>query len=97
VAGKIYNVCGSERLTWPEMHRTASAAITGKPKRVIPIPAWYAKLVAKITPASWIPFNLAQVQMSQEDNTGDITELCSDFQFRPCPFTTSFRGYADSL
>ncbi|MEM6313046.1 MAG: NAD(P)H-binding protein, partial [Planctomycetota bacterium] len=44
VAGKIYNVCGSERLTWPEMHRTASAAITGKPKRVIPIPAWYAKL-----------------------------------------------------
>lgn len=96
-AGKIYNVCGTERLTWPEMLKTASSAINGKPRTTLPVPAWYAKLIAKVTPPSWIPFNLAQVQMSQEDNTGDITELCSDFGFRPRPFTASFQAYAKSI
>jgi NADH dehydrogenase len=95
--GRIYNLAGPEVLTWPQMHRVASEAVRGKPKRSLPIPAWYAGLLTRVVPGSLLPFNRAQVQMSQEDNTGDVTEYLNDFGRVPRPFTSSFRDYAGQL
>ena len=95
--GMIYNVSGPDELTWPQMHHVISRAVRGKKKAAIPVPAWYAKLLTKIAPASWLPFNLAQVQMSQEDNVGDITELRNDFAVKLAAFEPTVQSYAKAL
>ncbi|MEL7240203.1 MAG: NAD-dependent epimerase/dehydratase family protein [Planctomycetota bacterium] len=99
--GMIYNVAGPHDLDWPAMHHVVSKAVRGKKKAAIPVPAWYAKLLTKLAPASWLPFNLAQVQMSQEDNVGDITELRNDFAADLAgdlaAFEPTVQGYVDEL
>ena len=95
--GRIYNLAGPDVLTWPELHKIASVAIRGRAKPAVPIPAWWAKTLARVAPAGWLPFNRAQVQMSQEDNAGDTGEYLSDFGHHPRPFAKSFRAYADEL
>ena len=96
-AGRVYNLAGPDVMTWPEMHRTASEIIRGRSKVPAALPAWAAKAVAAVAPASLLPFNRDQVVMSQEDNTGDITEWRNDFGARPVPFGPTLRGYADQL
>ena len=95
--GRVYNLCGPDVMTWPQMHHLISKAVRGKKKAAVPVPAWYAKLIAKIAPANVLPFNLAQVQMSQEDNVGDTTEFLTDFNLEPAPFEPTVHGYASEL
>lgn len=95
--GRVYNLAGPEVMTWPEMHRTASGIIRGKSKVPAALPAWLAKAVASVAPASLLPFNRDQVLMSQEDNTGDTTEWRADFGVSPAAFAEALRGYADQL
>ena len=95
--GRVYNLCGPDVMTWPQMHHLISKAVRGKKKAAVPVPAWYAKLIAKIAPANVLPFNLAQVQMSQEDNVGDTTEFLADFDLEPAPFEPTVQGYASEL
>ena len=95
--GRIYNLCGPDVMDWPQMEHVISKAVRGKKKAAMPVPAWYAKAVASVVPASWIPFNKAQVQMSQEDNVGDMTEFLSDFNTTPAPFEATVQSYANQL
>ena len=95
--GEIYPLGGSERLTWPELHHTASEAIVGKRRAVAALPAWYAKAITYVTPSFLLPFNRDQVVMSQEDNTCDLAKLTDDFGWQPRPFRESFREYAKQL
>jgi nucleoside-diphosphate-sugar epimerase len=95
--GQTYELGGSERLKWPELHRVAAEAIVGKRRAVVPIPAWYAKTLAAVTPASLLPFNRDQVIMSQEDNTTDLGKFTADFGWHPAAFTETFRGYASRI
>lgn len=95
--GEIYPLGGPHQLTWFELHRAVAVGITGKKRAVVPIPAWYAKLLTKITPAALLPFNEAQVIMSQEDNTTDISKLIADFGWEPVPFEPTLQGYATEL
>ena len=91
--GKQYDVGGDERLTWPGMYRAFSQQLTGKSKPAIAIPAWYAQVLTQILPAKLLPFNRAQVLMSQEDAVADLEPIEHDFGFRPEGFEASVARY----
>ena len=85
-------------MTWPEMHRIISEAVAGEaeacgrhPRRGTRRP-WPARCRRV-----GCPFNLAQVQMSREDNAGDTTEFRADFDVEPAPFEATVKSYADQL
>jgi NADH dehydrogenase len=96
-SGKTYDLGGSEQVIWPEMHKACARAIVGKNRLTMPIPAWYAKMIAAILPGSILPFNRDQVVMSQEDNTCDLTEFKKDFGWEPAGFQKSLSEYAQAL
>jgi NADH dehydrogenase len=96
-AGRVYNVCGPNVMDWPTMHKHISSAVRGRPKTAIGVPSWYAGFLTKVAPASWLPFNEAQVQMAREDNVGDVTELLADFEVRLSPFAEAVKSYASNL
>jgi NADH dehydrogenase len=95
--GEVYLLGGSEKVTWPQLHRIASTAITGRPRRSFPIPAWSAKIQAALLPNALLGFNRDQVIMSQEDNTCDITKFVDDFGWTPQPFEPTLKSYASQL
>lgn len=95
--GEVYPLGGPDQLTWPQMHRTASEAIVGRRRGVLPIPAWYAKLLTRIAPRSLLPFNRDQVIMSQEDNTCETGKFESAFSWKPRSFRETLTEYAAKL
>jgi len=95
--GEVYLLAGNDQMTWPQMYRTVSRAVVGKQRLTAPIPAWYAKMLTKVIPASLLPFNADQVDMSQEDNIADIAKFVNDFGFSPQAFESSLQSYASSL
>jgi NADH dehydrogenase len=95
--GEVYPLGGPDEITWPQIHRACGQAITGRKTRVIPMPAWYAKMVAAITPGSMLPFNRDQVIMSQENNTCDVGKFKDDFGWEPRKFEETLQGYAGQL
>jgi NADH dehydrogenase len=95
--GEVYPLGGSEELTWPELHRASGEAVVGKRPRVVAVPAWYAKVVAKVMPGFMLPFNHDQVVMSQEDNTCDITKFRDDFGWEPQSFRETLGTYAKEM
>jgi NADH dehydrogenase len=95
--GELYPVAGPDRMTWPAMYRTVAAAVTGSPRATLPIPIWYAKVLAAAVPPGWLPFQKAQVQMAAEDNICDTTKATAAFGWPPRPFADAVRGYANAL
>jgi len=86
--GKVYDVAGPERMTWPQMYETARALLPGAGRKpVVPVPIWYAKLIA-----GWpgVPFNKDMVQMSSEDNTGDPAPASDEL-------SVTFRGFEETM
>jgi NADH dehydrogenase len=94
---QTYALGGDEAVSWPQMHAIASRAIAGRPRPSLAIPAWYATLLTRVVPAALLPFNRAQVQMSQEDNTTDLAGFERDFGWRPRPFSSTLATYAEVL
>jgi NADH dehydrogenase len=95
--GKTYPLAGADVLTWPQLHRTVAQAVVGHPRWVMPIPAWKARLLARIVPAALLPFNRDQVIMSQEDNTADTAEFPRDFGWSPRGLRETLETYARDL
>jgi NADH dehydrogenase len=95
--GREYEIGGATPVTWRDLHRLASREIVGRQRAAIPIPAWYAKLLARVVPAGLLPFNRDQVIMSQEDNTCDLTPFRRDFGWEPAGFVETLRAYAREL
>lgn len=95
--GEVYLLGGSETVTWPQMHRTVSTAMRGKPRWVMAIPAWKAGLLTRITPGALLPFNRDQVVMSQEDNTCDLGKFVDDFGWKPRGLSETLPEYAKQL
>jgi NADH dehydrogenase len=96
-AGQTYDLGGSERLSWPELHETSARAITGRRRAIIAMPAWKALLLTRLVPGSLLPFNRDQVIMSQEDNTCDLSAFETDFGWRPRGFRETLGAYASRL
>ena len=90
---QIYELGGSERLTWPQMHHIAAEAFAGKRKPAIAIPTWYALLLAAVAPGAWLPFNRDQVLMAREDNIADNSRFVSDFGWQPRGYRDAVQGY----
>jgi uncharacterized protein YbjT (DUF2867 family) len=91
--GEVYLIGGAQQLTWSQMHQIAAEAVTGKRRWVMPIPAWYAKLLTGILPGRLLPFNRDQVIMSQEDSTCDLSKFVDDFGWEPKGFAQAIREY----
>jgi NADH dehydrogenase len=94
---KAYCVAGSERVSWPGLHHIAARAIANKNRWTLAIPAWYATMLTHIVPGRLLPFNRAQVIMSQEDNTCDMTPFIQDFGWEPGSFSATLQQYASHL
>lgn len=95
--GKTIDLAGTEQFTWPELYGVASEIITGQRKLALTFPTWYARLITQIAPASWLPFNRAQVEMANEDNTSTPDVVEHHFGWRPRAFASSLNEYAPSL
>jgi NADH dehydrogenase len=95
--GEVYLLGGSERVTWPELHRISAEAIVGKKRAVMALPAWYAKALTRVVPGPLLPFNRDQVIMSQEDNTCDLSKFKDDFGWEPRGFASSIWEYANRM
>lgn len=95
--GQTFEIAGPDRVTWPQLHHDVSRAVTGKSKPAVPVPAWYAKAMTHVVPANLLPFNRAQVVMSQEDNITDIDPFVRAFGFSPRPWVESVNSYAGDL
>jgi uncharacterized protein YbjT (DUF2867 family) len=94
--GEVYPIAGPERFTWPKFYNVTSRAILGRGKRVLAIPAEYARVLAKWLP-HLTPFNQDQVIMSQEDNTADLTKFKRDFAWELKELEETVRGYGGQL
>ncbi|HWE01764.1 MAG TPA: complex I NDUFA9 subunit family protein [Tepidisphaeraceae bacterium] len=90
-------LCGSQILTWPQMHHIAAELFAGKRKAAIPVPAWCARILASVAPANWLPFTKDQVLMSQSDNTADMDGFAEAFGWEPRPFDVTLSEYAHQL
>ena len=95
--GEVYLLGGSERLTWPALHRASAEAMIGKRRWVMAIPAWKAKILTRIVPGPLLPFNRDQVIMSQEDNTCDLAKFKDDFGWEPRGFAGTLKEYAETM
>jgi NADH dehydrogenase len=95
--GEVYLLGGSERVTWPALHRASAEAIVGKQRWVMPIPAWMAKLLTRLVPGPLLGFNRDQVIMSQEDNTCDLSKFVDHFGWEPSAFATTLGSYAKQM
>ena len=95
--GQTYALGGAEAVSWPQLHHAVAEAVVGKRRPVVPIPAWYAKAITYVVPGRLLPFNRAQVQMSQEDNTTDLAPFIRDFGWQPGGFSTTLATYAAAL
>jgi len=81
--GQLFQLGGPEQMTWPQMHRIFALAITGKPRPTLALPAWYAKFITHIVPASLLPFTYDQVLMSEQDNVCDLSQFVDCFGWTP--------------
>lgn len=95
--GEIYPLGGSERLSWPELHRACAQAIIGRRRLVMSIPAWEAKVLSQVLPTALLGFNQDQVIMSQEDNTCDMGKFKGDFGWETVGFGSALQTYARQL
>lgn len=95
--GQTYDIAGPDMMDWPTMHHTVAKILTGKTRLTMPIPAWYARTLTAIVPASLLPFNRAQVVMSQEDNTCDLKPFQDAFGWYPRPFAETVQAYKDQV
>ena len=96
-AGETVPIGGPSRMTWPAMYDTAAEAIIGHRRASVAIPAWSAKLLTRVVPRPLLPFDRAQVLMSQEDNVCDLTRLIATFGWTPRRFADTVREYAGQI
>jgi NADH dehydrogenase len=95
--GEVYLLGGPDRVTWPQLHKTVSRHVVGRERTTLALPAWKAKLLARIGVGRLAGFNWDQVVMSQEDNTCDITKFVDDFGWTPRPLEESLKSYAAQM
>lgn len=95
--GRTYDLGGSERLSWPELHEASARAIAGRRRAIIAMPAWKALLLTRLIPGALLPFNRDQVIMSQEENTCELSAFEADFGWTPRGFRETLAEYAAAM
>ncbi len=94
-SGETYPLGGPVAVTWPQLYEAVGRHLINKrKKRVLPVPAWYAKIIAG---KPGVPFNLDQVIMSQENSTCEIAKVENDFGIKLADFEATVAQYAGSI
>lgn len=98
--GEVYELCGSEVLSWPEMLRTARGTwpLARRELHPIGIPGKVAALKAKAAKivglGDLMPFDAGMALMGEQDNFCDYTKASRQIGFTPKPFSESMKSYA---
>ncbi len=101
--GEIYNLVGSETISWPEMLIMIRDGAPGSKANLQPwgIPGDVAAMGAKaagLAGLGWaIPFDEGMAIMGMEDSTASLEKVRADLGLEPSGFTSTFRAYAGSL
>ena len=94
-ANETYPMGGPDVFTWPQLYKAVQANLPGAlDKVIIPVPAWYAKMIAGFP---GVPFNWDQVVMSQEDSTCDTGKVEHDFGIELAAFEPTVKSYAAQI
>lgn len=101
--GEVYNLAGSETLSWPAMlrfirdhvptanHRLPAYGISGS------IAARVAQVASAIGVGSLLPYDEGQAWMGSEDSTATLDKARAHLRFEPKPFRMAFKTYAGQL
>lgn len=98
--GEIYNLVGSEVLSWPRMLTQMRDQIPGGSPNLRPlglpgeVGAIGALVAGKLGLGSLLPFDEGMARMGAEDSTASLDKLKAHFGFTPAPFSEVFATYA---
>lgn len=101
--GEIYNLVGSEAMTWPDMLRfirdnAPDASENLQPFGIpAPIAAGLAFAAKFIRAGQALPYDFGMAMMGSEDSIGETNKVNQDLGISPRPFRESFRAYAAQL
>lgn len=101
--GEVYNLCGSETLSWPEMLRHMRDHVPGangelEPHGIpAPLAACKAMIASRLGLGAFLPFDEGMARMGAENSTASLDKFKADFGFTPAPFRESFETYAETL
>lgn len=98
--GEVFNLVGSETLTWPDLLRTVRDTIPGANRKLAPmgIPAEVAAVQAmvakKLGIGGLLPFDEGMAIMGAMDTVADATKAREMLGFEGRPFSAALRQYA---
>jgi uncharacterized protein YbjT (DUF2867 family) len=96
--GKVYDLGGPEAFTWPAMLRRVRDLTpgAGRWRPPLPMPAWLALLLAgsaaRLGVPGLLPFNAAQVRMSQEDSICNPSPAFWELDLALTPLAAALAG-----
>jgi NADH dehydrogenase len=101
--GEVYNLAGSETLTWPAMLRFIREHVHGAhaEQPVFGIPDHVGVHMANVAKAIGLgdlcPFDAGMARMGGQDSTATLDKAREDLGWDPQPFRASFERYAASV
>jgi NADH dehydrogenase len=101
--GEVYNLPGSETLTWPQLLRHMRDTLPGGDREIEPrpIPSEIAAKVARAAAISGmgplLPFDEGMAILGGLDSTATLHKAHAHLAFRPRPFRETFAEYARSV
>ncbi|MCE7974911.1 MAG: NAD-dependent epimerase/dehydratase family protein [Leptolyngbya sp. PLA1] len=101
--GEVYNLVGSQTMTWPQMLRHLRDTLPGgnagiEPMAVPSTPAAIGAMVAgRVGLGFMLPFDEGMARMGAEDSTASLDKVQSDLGFTPAPFSDSLARYAAAV
>lgn len=101
--GEIYNLSGSERLSWPEMLTFIRDSIHGARENAAPwgMPGWLAAtgawMAKEVGLGSLLPFDVGMAKMGAQDSVSELAKLKHHMNLAPAGFRETFAGYAERV
>lgn len=98
--GEIYNLSGSERLSWPEMLSFIRESVPGARENAAPwgVPGWLAAtgawMAKEVGLGGLLPFDVGMAKMGAQDSVSELAKLKHHMNLVPSGFRETFKGYA---
>jgi NADH dehydrogenase len=97
--GREYAVAGPDILTLREFYTILSRVLLGRPKRLMPVPAFVVRATAAAAARTMAhpPVTPDELQMLEESRPCDIRPMTEAFGFEPARFEETLAAYAAEL
>lgn len=101
--GEIYNLLGSETLSWPDMLRFIRNTAPGASENLqpfgipAPIGAGLAFIAKFFRAGQALPYDFGMAMMGGEDSVGELDKVRHELGISPRAFRASFQTYAPQL